>query len=322
MTIEDRLRQALADSAGAAPSSPDRWDEIERRAALARSSQAHRRARWRAGGLSVFAVAAAVTALVALPALRRESTNRVGTAPGGTPITTAGSPSSLPGTSRPQATTPTTSGRSQKFSYQPLYPFTSLQDVRVWQAANRSGGHQPWHLDPGQTALSFTGFLGYSDINTVISSRVDASGAHVSVGFSNPNGQPGIAAVVHLIRFGTGADAPWEVVGTDDTPDFSLTAPRYGAIVTSPVTVGGQISGVDESIKIQVFQQSSQAPLGQSCCLAAGGTASPWSTTEAFHGATNPVLIIAASTGGHLAAVERFTVTGVRTSAAPPTPGL
>jgi hypothetical protein len=42
----------------------------------------------------------------------------------------------------------------------------------------------------------------------------------------------------------------------------------------------------------------------------------------AFNGATDGVVTIAASTGGHLATVERFTVTGARTTAGPPTPGL
>ena len=114
------------------------------------------------------------------------------------------------------------------------------------------------------------------------------------------------------MRFGSGADAPWEVVGTDDT-DLSVTAPAYGATVTSPVTVGGRISGVDESIRVQVRQSSTESPLGESCCLPAGGSNTPWHTTVAFHGATDPVVTIVASTGGHLQGVERFAVTGVRT---------
>jgi hypothetical protein len=131
------------------------------------------------------------------------------------------------------------------------------------------------------------------------------------------------SAVVHLRRFGSGNNAPWEVVGTDDTSTFSLTKPSYGAVVTSPFAVGGAITGVDENIRVEVLQLSSTTPIGTFCCQPAGNTGLPWSANVTFHGASDPgnVLIVAASTGGHLAAVERFTVTGVRTSGGS-TPGL
>jgi hypothetical protein len=330
--LEDRLRQALAAEADTVAAPPDRWQEVEARA-RARRAEGHRRAWRRAGGLTVVGLAAALVALIALPGLGHGRSGRVVTRPAGHPATTASPPTSASPTTaapvagappispRPAGSTPTTSAATGRFSYLPLFPFRSLQDVAAWQASYRTGGQQPWHLDPGQTVLSFTGFLGYTNIDTVIGTRMDAGGAHVSVGFKDPNGKPVTAAVVHLVRFGTGAAAPWEVVGTDDT-DFSMTKPRYGAVVASPVSVGGLITGVDENIKVQVLQQSSPAPIGQFCCRPAGGTASPWNTTVSFQGAADAFLTIAASTGGHLAAVERFTVTGVATHGGPPTPGL
>jgi hypothetical protein len=335
--IEDRLRQTLAAQADSIGPPPDRWHEVEARA-LARQVQSRRRTWWRAGGLTVVGLAAAVVALVALTALGHGSSGRVVTRPAGHPAPAAATPTSAwrttngpeapaagspTTTHRPAGPTPTTSasGSASRFSYLPLYPFRTLQDAAGWRGSYRSGGHQPWHLDPGQTVLSFTNFLGYTNIDTVIGTRMDATGAHVSVGFLNPNGQSVTAAVVHLVPFGTAAEAPWEVVGTDDA-DFSMATPRYGATTTSPASVGGFITGVDEGIKVLVLQQSSQLPLGQFCCLPAGGTARPWNTTVSFLGATDNVLIIAASTGGHLATVERFTVTGVRTRSGQPTPGL
>jgi hypothetical protein len=115
------------------------------------------------------------------------------------------------------------------------------------------------------------------------------------------------------VRYGTGPDAPWEVVGTDDTT-FSLTTPAYGSLVRSPMVTGGRISGVDESIRVQVRQPSSAAPLGTSpCCTPAGGNDQPWNVKVSFSGASDPVLTVVASTGGHVADVERFTITAVRT---------
>lgn len=133
------------------------------------------------------------------------------------------------------------------------------------------------------------------------------------------------AAVVHLVRFGSGPAAPWEVVGTDDSPGLTLTAPRYGAIAGATLPVGGLITGVDENIEVRAWQLSSNAPVGQACCVPAGGTSTPWHTTlslPAGAGGAGGVLTIAASTGGHVAAVERFAVTGVRTRTGPPAPGL
>jgi hypothetical protein len=215
-------------------------------------------------------------------------------------------------TAEPTPNTTPASPPAFDLGYQPLYPFAAITDAQAWQASHRSGGHQPWHLDAGATALSFTrGKLGFTELDTVTSLRVDADGAHVGVGYVNPNGIRHTAAVLHLVRFGTDADSPWEVVGSDDTT-FSLETPDYGSVVTSPMTVGGHITGVDENIRVSVFQLSSSAALGTACCTPAGGENQPWSTAVSFSGAIDPVITIVASTGGHLMNVEVFAIQGVR----------
>lgn len=235
-------------------------------------------------------------------------------------------PSQSRTTPRPEASSAATPGATQapttptardtpplgSRSLQPVWPFATLAQAQAWERTYRSGGHQPWHLDPDQTALSFTrDYLGFKEIDRVSSRRV--SGRHARIGVAPTGPEGGTAAVIHLVRFGTGPDAPWEVVGTDDTT-FSLTKPGYGSIVRSPLVTGGRISGVDESIRVQVRQPSSAAPLGTSpCCTSAGGDDQPWNVTVAFSGARDPVLTVVASTGGHVAEVERFTVTAVRT---------
>ena len=75
---------------------------------------------------------------------------------------------------------------------------------------------------------------------------------------------------------------------------------------------GGRITGVDESIRIDVRQPSSAVPIGTYCCVTAGGDRQPWSARVSFRGATDPALTIVASTGGHIQGVERFAITGVR----------
>lgn len=201
------------------------------------------------------------------------------------------------------------------FGYQPLWPFANLAEVEAWQKAYRLGGQQPWHLDADATALAFTtGYLQFTGVNVVVSRSIQGDEALVAVGYPIENHAPGTAAVLHLARFGTGADAPWEVVGSKDTA-LTLTQPRYGTAARSPVTVGGKITGVDESIRVQVRQPSSEQPLGQTDGVPAGGENTPWSTTVTYQGATAPALTIVAYTGGHYTDVERFAITAIRPTA-------
>jgi hypothetical protein len=239
------------------------------------------------------------------------------TAPG-SPTSSApnspGSPtSSAPNSPGPNSPGPNSPGPATfDLGYQPLWPFANYAQAKDWEVNGLPGGHQPWHASAPQTALSFTQFvLGFKDLNTVTSTRYDSLGAHIGVGYHDPNGVARTAAILHLVRFGPNATSPWEIVGSDDTT-FSIEAPAYGSVATSPIKVGGHITGVDESISVTIRQLSSAAPLGTSCCTPAGGNHQTWSASVSFTGATDPVLTIAAATGGHLQAVERFAIQGVR----------
>jgi hypothetical protein len=235
--------------------------------------------------------------------------------------TAAGPPSaSHPASSRTSApsTAPAMTAASSPpstpvpFGYQPLFPFGDLAAVRAWQASYASGGHQPWHLDADQTALAFTqGYLGFSQISKVATDTISGGDARVTVGLTLPNGQVNHAAVIHLVKYGSGTYVPWEVVGTDDTT-LTLDIPAYGGTATSPVRIGGKITGVDENLRAEVRQLGFSSPVGSFCCQAAGGQATAWSLTVPFHAASGQVLTIVVHTGGHVAAVERFAITGVR----------
>ena len=198
--------------------------------------------------------------------------------------------------------------------YLPLWPFANYAQAREWETNVAPAGHQPWHASAPETAMLFTKFvLGFKELDTVTSTHYDSLGAHIGVGYHDPNGVAHTAAVLHVVRFGPNATSPWEVVGSDDTT-FSLETPAYGSLVTSrTMKAGGHITGADESISVAIRQLSSAAPLGTLCCIPAGGNKQPWSAIVSFAGPTDPVLTIAASTGGHLQSVERFAIQGVRT---------
>lgn len=198
------------------------------------------------------------------------------------------------------------------FRYQPLWPFTSPAQAAAWQTNHPAGGADGWHYDARRTAVSFTrDYLHITDVDRATSARVTATDAHVGVGFATEGGRTGTAAVVHLVRIGAGPDAPWEVVGTDDTT-LTLTRPVYGATVGSPTVVGGRVTGVDENLRVTVFAPTARAAVGSACCVPAGGERTPWSMSVSYHASTGQVLTIVVTTGGHLTAVERFAVTGVR----------
>ena len=231
-------------------------------------------------------------------------------APGGT---SGPAPSDAPATTEaPPVTVDEATGPSS-FTRPPLWPFRSAAEVEAWQRDHDADGTDAWHLDAEETALRFTrDFLGFADIDLVVTSDVGPEEAYVTVGYApGPGEGPSPAANIHLLRYGSGPDAPWEVVGTEDST-LQLDTPRYGAEATSPLAVGGVVTGVDESLRVQVRQPSSSAPLGESCCVPAGGEATPWEATVSFSGATDPALTVVVSTGGHVQDVERFAITALR----------
>jgi hypothetical protein len=197
------------------------------------------------------------------------------------------------------------------FRNQPLYPFADRAEVDAWVSTPADQRRPAAAADPESVALAFAhDYLGFTEIDTVTSRELQGDEAWIGVG-SRPEGTELTAAVVHVVRWGTASDAPWEVVGTRDN-DLTLETPAYASEVSSPVDVGGRITGVDESLRVRVHQLGSDGPIGEACCLAAGGTASPWSTTVSYQDPTRETLTIVVSTGGHVQDVERFAVTGVR----------
>jgi hypothetical protein len=212
----------------------------------------------------------------------------------------------------PSPSSTTSTAPALPSGYLPLYPFSDSSQVVQWQEVYRAQGSQPWHMSAEDTALSFAQSLGYAEIDRVTSAVIRGDDAEVGVGWVAPEETPNpiTVGIVHLKRFGTGPDAPWEVVGTKDKT-LTLTTPKYRSTVTSPVTVGGRITGVDESMVVTVHDRQ-RGIIARSGPVHGGGQDHPWSTRISFTGSPGQVLVIAVYTGGHLREVEQFAVTGVR----------
>ena len=314
--VDDRIRAALTAAAQEINETDLRVD----RAPSTTTNITHQRARWLA---PLLAAAAVLAVAVGTAAIVSTHTASHPVRPGQT-VTPSPPPSAepTPSPTQPKASSsgpgigscalPSPGCDNVAVIYQPLWPFANYAAEQAWQAASTSGGTQPWHLDAGQTTLLFTqNYLGFTDITTVTSTTMDDQGAHIGVGYPTPSGTLHTAAVLHLVRYSkTLGDtaAGWEVVGSDDT-DFSLEQPAYGSQVSSPVTVGGHITGVDENITVVVLPQAPNSSSGAG--LPAGGQNTPWQLSVTF--TQGGVLTIVASTGGHLTQHERFAIQGVHT---------
>ena len=325
--VDDRIRAALTAAAQEINETDLRVD----RAPSTTTNITHQRARWLApllAAAAVLAVAVGTAAIVsthtASHPVRPGQTVTPSPPPSAEPTPSPTQPSTAASnttSTQPTSSSPGVTCYFAEFNckvpsgyvyYQPLWPFATYADEQAWQAASSSGGAQPWHLDAGQTALPFAqNYLGFTDITTVTSTTMDDQGAHIGVGYPTPSGTLHTAAVLHLVRYSkTVGDtaAGWEVVGSDDT-DFSLEQPAYGSQVSSPVTVGGHITGVDENITVVVLPQAPNSSSGAG--LPAGGQNTPWQLSVTF--TQGGVLTIVASTGGHLTQHERFAIQGVHT---------
>lgn len=207
-----------------------------------------------------------------------------------------------------------TAPAAEDFGYQPLWPFTSQAEANRWLREGAAQGHSPWHGDPAATALAFTqNYLDFTEIDRTTTVTEHVTEAWVGVGYELPNGKPTTAGTIHLARFGSTPDAPWEVVGTVDDA-LTLQQPQYGStVVGEEIEAGGTITGVDESLHLQIRQVTREGVLGATCCIPAGGEDRPWSATVPVTSAREPgALTLVVWTGGHVAEVERFAVTGLR----------
>jgi hypothetical protein len=200
---------------------------------------------------------------------------------------------------------------AEGFPYQPLWPFASQDEADRWLRGG-AVADEPWHADPKATALLFAkDYLGFAEIDrtTTVTEQVDE--AWVGVGYASPNGESNTAATIHLARFGTAPNAPWEVVGSRDDA-LTLSTPRYGSTVGTVIEAGGTITGVDESLHLQVRQSTQENALGDYCCVPAGGESRPWSAKFSTLPPQPGALTLVVWTGGHVADVEKFSVTGLR----------
>jgi hypothetical protein len=145
----------------------------------------------------------------------------------------------------------------------PVWPFDNAAQVASWQQGYAADGLAPWHLDPVYTATAFvTRGIGFSGQN-VVAVRDTATGhrsGDVTLGTrTTASGRTVVFGTAHLIRWGNGADAPWEVTGIDST-GARIDSPSRDSSVSSPLTVRYTLDGgAEENVTVSVHDGDSYA---------------------------------------------------------------
>ncbi|MGI8697658.1 MAG: Gmad2 immunoglobulin-like domain-containing protein [Mycobacteriales bacterium] len=277
--FEDRLRQVLLAEAQTVTPAGDGLSQI--RAKVARRD----RLRWLRPGLAV-ATVAGLAGVAVFAASLTDSTSRTlkqdrqpatqppsSNPPASTPPA-LGSPSPAPATDN--TSPPQPAGRA---AYT-IWPFTSLADAQAWQRS----GTGSWHRDAAQTALRFMGFLQAAEVDRVLADQPETTsigtGRKVTLGRKLADGTVAAVTVVHLVRLGSGSSAPYAVT-VAGAYRLAITAPEIAAPVRSPLAVEGTITGVDESVRVELRTLGRAAPISAPAA-AMGGTGTPWQTSVSF----------------------------------------
>jgi hypothetical protein len=266
MTPEDRLRDLLREEATTIVPAGDGLARIQDR--LAR----RRRLRMFVVPGAALATAGAATAFFLLGGGTGPTT--LTQVPGGT-----GTPQPTP-TCRKIADYPCASDStppgpaSTQYDGPAVWPFTTAAEAEAWRST------APWATDKKQVAGRFaTGLLGLKGVTT---GTVCESCDLVELRLGGA-----LVGTATLVRYDVGGTRVYTVVAVDGG-DLKVTRPTAGAAVTSPTSVSGRITGVDENVSLSLVTQAGKklatagAPAGSAVPWQASLS---WSDTSWSHGA-------------------------------------
>lgn len=148
-----------------------------------------------------------------------------------------------------------------------LWPFTSAAEAQAWQPT----GPYPWAGDILATAEHFaTDYLGITGLRGFQPNAVDGT-----VGLQS--GQPDRRKIsaVKLVHYES-ADGKrvWTVESV--ATDMSVTSPTAGAAISSPTSVTGRITGVDENVRLRLLTSAGKEIANGG---APAGSEVPWQGT-------------------------------------------
>jgi hypothetical protein len=182
----------------------------------------------------------------------------------------------------------------------PGWPFTTDAQAADWVA---SPGERRWAADPVQVTQHLL-----DDLLELPGEAVGTAGrgGDVVQVVVKAAGRP--VSTVQLEQVGRGTNGPWSVTGAS-AEDVSITTPKAGGDVASPLTVTGRVTGYDESVRVRLFT-------GAGAQLADGhapaGAEQPWSQPLRWSQSTWTVGLLTASTYDGKGDLHALAVTPVR----------
>jgi hypothetical protein len=244
-TPEDKLAALLREQADKVVPSGDGLSRIQKRVA------ARRRSRWLVLPGAAVVTAAAVAAFFAFgPTDDRSSVSRVGSTPEPT-----------------VATTPSPDGFVGQPFVPAIWPFASHDQAQAWR---QDPSTKPWAASNLGVAQHFVDdYLRLTDVHLV-----QTCNSCDVVEIANADGKQ--VGTVGLVREDDGTPRAYSVAGVMFDPSFAVTSPAEGARASSPLTVSGTITGVDENVVIRLLSQDGR---GLGTAAAPAGSGAPWSTT-------------------------------------------
>lgn len=276
-SFDELLRNAMADEADGITPAGDGLSRIQQRI-----RHRENRVRWFRPALALGSVAVLAAAGVGVAVLVSSSGNdKLSPAPPAT------SPSA-----EPTESTPSVPVANEPFPALAIFPFATATAEQGWEQDYASGGTQ-WEADPTQVAEHWVqDFLDQPDVDRVISTTDDGSDKLVTLGrILQAEGQNLFpVTVVHLTKYGKA----WIVTGATDPRNFlSFSAPEPGSAVTTPVTVAGPAFGVEEAVKVDVRDATSNASYGSTTVSFGNGTGQ-WQDAINFNQPTSPIGVLLA----------------------------
>ena len=300
MTPEERLRQLLHEDDDV-PVAGDGLHRIRQRLDARRSLRTRLLvpAASLAGVVAVAAVGALGVAATDNGSIRPdvatgETAEPVEPSPSGTACSGGLCPEPKPSPSLP-TTGVTTSGNGV-----PVWPFTTDAQAADWLA---DPGARGWARDPVQVVQhlvdDFLKLPGGTAVGT-------AGGGDVQRVVVKIGGRP--VSTVQVEQVGRTTSGPWSVTGAA-SEDVGITAPEADAAVTSPLTVTGRVTGVDESVRVQLLASSGTELAGG---YAPAGAEEPWSLPLRWTSSAWSVGAVVASTANGNGDLRAFGLTPVR----------
>jgi hypothetical protein len=270
--FDELLRSALRDEADTITPAGDGLSRIQQRV-----QQRGFRQRWMRPAIALGSVAALAVIGIGAVVLVNNS--------GDDKVTVGDNPSP-----KPTETAPTVPVVAPDFPELAIFPFTTATAEEGWEQDYANGGTQ-WEADPTQVATHWVqDYLDQPSVDRVVDSTDDGKDKLVTLGrvLQAESHQLFKVTTVRLTPYNNA----WIIVGASD-PNvlLSINSPVPGGTVITPVTVSGPAFGVEEAVKFDIRDATSDTSYGANTVTFGNGSDN-WQVSINFNRPSSPIGVL------------------------------